>query len=604
MTQPSVGDLIYLASYLIRVRVSAQSTPPDTPNCYSADFHVMGDQGAMILDALAGPAGRGGLQEFAFRQQDDANVNSSADLPTNLTDTPQDIGKYFLIDTVNPDGIITGETAWTWYGTGWRQFQMGVVGPPGPVPAIQVEEQLIPPGQDAHVETSGPTIEPSWILNLPQPAGPTGPVGPLHNFPDIDTSSPPVTGDLLTATGEYNAAGQLIWAGQPLAAPLPAVYSMPETAFTAYTGAAQSVLIGSYPIPAQPFDFTPVIWGHLGGTLQSTGAFSNAAHNLGINNANGGSFNLGFGGLTTPQLPWNATAQQIEDALANLANVGIGNIVATLGGVGNYAMEFVNALGGQALDPIIVNGTQLLPAGVASAVTSVIDSGGNPITAVSNTVQHVAVSAFGGSYQLLFTPPGAASARASTPITTAAIPFDAPLSVIQTAIDNAIGVGQAVVTQGTQDLAYFVEFVGGLAGQLISTIGSLVHNLIPPVTSSVTSTVTQVGGMVGAAVNQMISGGSLRIGCRVLLGDPTSGPQIARGLGNILGVVNIMPHYSTNQHRSDAITPTNQRAVVAANHTATIYINLWNDGAIGVYDFAPHNAQLFIMASPINPKAD
>src|SRR6516164_4961729 len=99
MTQPSIGELLYLASYVIRVRVSALQTPPDTPNQYTADFHVMGDQGAMSLDALAGPPGTPGQQEFAFRQQDDANVNSSADLPTDLTNLPADIGKYCLIAT-------------------------------------------------------------------------------------------------------------------------------------------------------------------------------------------------------------------------------------------------------------------------------------------------------------------------------------------------------------------------------------------------------------------------------------------------------------------------------------------------------------------------
>src|SRR6516225_11194330 len=112
MTAPTLGDLLYLASYVIRVRVASLATAPDTPNQYTADLHVMGDQGAMSLDPLAGPPGPGGKQQFALRMQDNADVNTSADLPTGLTDTPEDIGKYWLIDTVDTEGVVTKEPAW------------------------------------------------------------------------------------------------------------------------------------------------------------------------------------------------------------------------------------------------------------------------------------------------------------------------------------------------------------------------------------------------------------------------------------------------------------------------------------------------------------
>jgi hypothetical protein len=364
--QPSIGDLVYLASYLIRVRVSAQNTPPDTPNQYTADLKVMGDQGAMVLDALEGPPGSGGQQTFAFRQQDDAYVNSSADLPTNLTDLPADIGKYFLIDTLDSEGMVTMETAWTWYGTAWRQFMLGTFGPPGPVPAIEVEENLIPPGEDAYVDTTATTTEPSWDLYLPEPAGPVGPVGPLHNFPDVDTSTAPKTFDLLAFNGKYNTAGQPIWAPFAINQLLPGPYSMPESAFTAFTGLTQQALIGSYTIPGQPFEWTPIVWGHLGMT--------------GINLSK---------------------------------------------------------------DPLL-------------------------------------------------------------------------------------------------------------------------------------------------------------IGAQVLMGDPVSGVQIARGIGSTLGRVVIYPHYTTTANKALTVTPTNQYAMVAANTAATIHVNLWNDGQQGLYSFHPGGAQLFVMATPVN----
>jgi len=95
----------------------------------------------------------------------------------------------------------------------------------------------------------------------------------------------------------------------------------------------------------------------------------------------------------------------------------------------------------------------------------------------------------------------------------------------------------------------------------------------------------------------------LTIGAEVRLGNPTSGKIIGRGFGNSRGEINIMPHYSTPTTPNAAISPTNGRAVVPAGHTdisqGTVYINLWNDGANGVYSFDPENAQLFILVVPI-----
>jgi hypothetical protein len=477
MTRPSIGDLVYLASYLIRVRVSALSTPPDTPNQYTADFHVMGDQGAMTLDGLAGDPGDDGLQEFAFRQQDDANVNSSADLPTDLTNTPADIGRYWLIDTVDSEGVVTAETAWTWYGTSWRTFQLGTVGPPGPVPDIQISEQLLPPGADSYVETANTTIEPSWILHLAEPAGPTGATRPLWTFPDVDSSTPANPYDLLEFAGNYTTAGEPVWAPFSLKQYLPGPYSLGEAGFTAYSGIAQAVTIATLTIPAQTFTWTPICWGHLGGTQLTTIASTNAQQLLNVS-ALGGTFTMTVGGATTPAIPYNASPASIVSYLESLVTVGAGNILGTLQGSMNTLLEFVNTLGAQVIEPIITDATNLIP-NVATAAIDVLDSGGNMINQVT----------------------------------------------------------------------------------------------------------------------EMLSGDPLMIGARVILAD---GTQVARGLGNTMGRVLISPHYSTGANKTTAITPTNQLAMIPAGQTATLTVQLWNDGKLGVYDFNPAGAQLFVMATPVD----
>ncbi|HVQ84611.1 MAG TPA: hypothetical protein VMS84_07530 [Mycobacterium sp.] len=101
-----------------------------------------------------------------------------------------------------------------------------------------------------------------------------------------------------------------------------------------------------------------------------------------------------------------------------------------------------------------------------------------------------------------------------------------------------------------------------------------------------------------------LSANPLQIGVEIRLGDPTSGALIGRGFGNDLGEVNCMPHYSDPSNPGNAITPTNGLAVVPANHSnpaeGTLYFNLFNDGAIGLYQFSPTDAQGFVMVVPVS----
>lgn len=100
-----------------------------------------------------------------------------------------------------------------------------------------------------------------------------------------------------------------------------------------------------------------------------------------------------------------------------------------------------------------------------------------------------------------------------------------------------------------------------------------------------------------------ISNSPLLIGAEARLGDPTTGTLVARGFGNLITQTMLMPHASSPNSPSDAITPTNSIAKVPANHTdpslGTVYVNLYNDGATGVYNFNPQNAQLFVMQVPV-----
>jgi len=97
-----------------------------------------------------------------------------------------------------------------------------------------------------------------------------------------------------------------------------------------------------------------------------------------------------------------------------------------------------------------------------------------------------------------------------------------------------------------------------------------------------------------------LSTNPLQIGAEVRLNDQSAGPLIGRGFGNTIGEVNIVPHYSDPSNPGGALTPHNGVAVVGPNQGATIYVNLYNDGAIGVYQFSPTDAQLFVQVTPVS----
>jgi hypothetical protein len=77
-------------------------------------------------------------------------------------------------------------------------------------------------------------------------------------------------------------------------------------------------------------------------------AFSHDTMPTGVNavqsvtvSASSGTFTLTFSGATTSALAYNATAAQVQTALAALAPIGAGNVSVT----GAYSVEFTNRLG-------------------------------------------------------------------------------------------------------------------------------------------------------------------------------------------------------------------------------------------------------------------
>lgn len=289
-TTVPIGSIVYLTSCIIRAKVTAEATMPDTPDMYGAELEIMDDRGAMDLSNLAGPAGRDGQAKFAFRREESIFIDHISQLPDDLTDQLEDIGKYWIISTKDEQGTITEQWAYVWYGidTGYVKTFMGSQGPPGPVPRIQATAQNIDPSLDAFVDTGGTTLAPSWQVNLNTQRGEPGQPRPLYQFPDYDGDPAPTTGMVLMCSEDFNNQGDPIWRPANLLALAPRVYSVPESAFSSHAGvwqviqADEDVNIATVIAPSQPFDWTPVVWGHIGGTNQGLFGLRDLTMRIGV----------------------------------------------------------------------------------------------------------------------------------------------------------------------------------------------------------------------------------------------------------------------------------------------------------------------------------
>lgn len=97
MTTPAVGDLVYLKSILTNVHIYGVVTDGETPDLFSATLEIAGENATLSTAALVGPRGPAGTSMFALRFQM-STIDDPEDLPTNLTDDEQDVGKYWIMN--------------------------------------------------------------------------------------------------------------------------------------------------------------------------------------------------------------------------------------------------------------------------------------------------------------------------------------------------------------------------------------------------------------------------------------------------------------------------------------------------------------------------
>jgi hypothetical protein len=209
-----------------------------------------------------------------------------------------------------------------------------------------------------------------------------------------------------------------------------------------------------------------------------------------------GTFTLSFDGQTTPPLPYNATAVQIQAALVLFTNIATGDVQVEGGPINAevpVTITFVNGLGFRNVAEIVVNNTGLSEGSTRIVVTTT--TGG--VLQVNEVQTIAATGATSGTFTLTFDGQ-----------TTAPISYNASAEQVQSALIalSNIGPDDVEVTGGPVHLVgVAIEFTGAFAGQDAESLVGNASNLFG---ATITVTTTTSGAppvvqviRVGSAVS-------------------------------------------------------------------------------------------------------
>lgn len=255
MSSPIPGDPVYLGSFLANTHWYGVVGDGETPAMQVATMEAVHQDAVIALDALKGDQGEKGDPADIVHMQYGTmtTITQASHLPTASAAngftrvlTTADAGFTWWIDNL----------VYMWTGTGYITRPMGSPGQTGATPTIHVTAERVSPGTGTTVEQSGTSLNPNLHFKVDAPAGPEGPASAIGLASDYDDSQLPDEGQVLTYLGG-------LWKPSDFAAKHPRIYSVPESAFTNFTGLAQRQNILSYTLEAQDYDYVPFVAGHI-----------------------------------------------------------------------------------------------------------------------------------------------------------------------------------------------------------------------------------------------------------------------------------------------------------------------------------------------------
>lgn len=250
--QAQLGDRVYLGTRLANVHFYGEVSDINTPTGATATMELVGDDAVVTMDALVGPKGNDGQMAPVVRMQYGSSISDPAELPDDLTNTAEDIGKAWWV----------GNQVYMWDGEGWEVKAMGTPGPAGPVPNISPTIESISwedqqQGRTSEITVSGTAANPGWHLAIAAPRGPKGENATIRDASDYDDLYEPTTGQVLTWMGtKYGPRDPNPYATR--------MYTIPEGAFqgTPIT-IGSKIIISSHEMALQPQDFNLWVTGHM-----------------------------------------------------------------------------------------------------------------------------------------------------------------------------------------------------------------------------------------------------------------------------------------------------------------------------------------------------
>jgi hypothetical protein len=259
-----VGSKQYLGSFDATIHAFGTISDLDTPDMVEYTIEGFGPNAVLNTAAIQGDPGPPGDNAPLGKRQF-PTLNSTDDLPQNLTDDPVDIGKFWIIRVFDVDDNEIGSNWAMWNGTDYEVYKEGMPGQVGPVPKVTPVFNLvtaedaaawstIDQGNGYRITKTGSDASPTWTFDVNREIV-RGPAGSGSEWARYTVGGEAV-GDVPQWDGSHYLPG-------PLVVPTTKFWTYPEGHFTSNALAIGTrVPIGTALIPPIGWDVVVDVGGH------------------------------------------------------------------------------------------------------------------------------------------------------------------------------------------------------------------------------------------------------------------------------------------------------------------------------------------------------
>lgn len=255
---PTTGDAVALYQSMLQATWVGLVGDPDAPPMVGATMEMVDGQAVITTTVLIGPRGFPGKNAAIVELHWPVPLNED-----NEIELPTDWGA----DKKN-HGFLHNGLVYVWDGV--NDFHIGLAGPQGrtgATPNITFEYETIPMSERTpeviaagdQVQRGGTPENPFIKIRALSPQGPQGEMGPVEQLTNYDPNSA-AGGKSFGKALTVLANGK--WGPSDLAAQRVVFGTIPEAAFSNFTGLAQRAPILSYGLPILDYDVVLRVAGH------------------------------------------------------------------------------------------------------------------------------------------------------------------------------------------------------------------------------------------------------------------------------------------------------------------------------------------------------